>query len=222
MLRFVLVLLVGGLASCIGSEAEPSSSPERLQPAAPPVDVPVQADRSFVPGERFGGVTSDMTILQIERLYGASNVVTTQVDLGEGMTAPGYRLFPGQRDEALLLLGEDKRPANIIVRRPDARWYAAKPALLMMQLRLADLIESNGGPFTFTGFDWDYGGTVTDWQGGRLSGTQVRLSYAPERLPAGGLPAALMGDRPIESSDTLAQGIGLYVSEFTIGLSQIR
>ena len=180
----------------------------------------MQSDRSFVPGERFGGIRPEMTILEIEQLYGPENVVTTQVELGEGTTAPGYRLFPGQRDEVLLLLGEDKRPANIVVRQPAARWYSPKPALLIMQLRLSELIRSNGRPFTFTGFDWDYGGTVTDWHGGRLEGTQVRLSYAVERLPAGGLPPELLGDRTIMSDDPLLDELGLFVSEFTVGLDR--
>ena len=215
-----LLLLLLGLCSCLGSEAEPQSSPRQLSPAAPPdsMTLPVQADRSFVPGTRFGAIRPDMSILDIERVYGAEQLVTTEVALGEGMTAPGYRLFPDQRDEALLLLGEDKRPATVTVRSPEARWYSPKPAFLMVRMRLAELVASNGCPFTFSGFNWDYGGTVTDWRGGRLTGTRVRLSYAPESLTTEGLPDRLQGDQPIPSDAEELQPLDIYVAEFTVGL----
>ena len=35
--------------------------------------------------------------------------------------------------------------------------------------RLKELERLNGRPFTLTGFDWDYGGTVTNWNGGKLA-----------------------------------------------------
>ena len=39
-------------------------------------------------------------------------------------------------------------------------------------MTLKEMASLNGGPFTLYGFDWDYGGTVSDWKGGlsNLSG----------------------------------------------------
>ncbi len=33
---------------------------------------------------------------------------------------------------------------------------------------LSKLQALNGRPIRFTGFDWDYGGAISDWNGGRL------------------------------------------------------
>ena len=134
------------------------------------------------------------------------------------MTEPAYLLFPGTRDEAIVQLGEDKQPAAITVRNKDARWYAPKPAFVMMKASLRELEESNGRPFEFRGFGWDRGGTVTDWRGGRLEGVGARLNYATERLGSDGLPEELRGDVPVRSDAEALDNLDLRVSELVIDL----
>ena len=36
-------------------------------------------------------------------------------------------------------------------------------------MTLAELVALNGAPVSFYGLQWDYGGTVQDWHGGRLA-----------------------------------------------------
>jgi hypothetical protein len=42
----------------------------------------------------------------------------------------------------------------------------------------------NTKPFMLSGFDWDYGGMVTDWQGGAMArlpgGCQMSLIFTPD------------------------------------------
>ena len=206
------------LTSCMGSGTEPTPTPQHLAPAAPAAELPVQADRSFVPGERFGAIAPGMTIVEIEGIYGAENLVSEEVDVGEGMTEPAYVLFPGTRDEAIVRLGEDKQPGSVTVRNDNARWYAPKPAFVMMKASLRELEESNGRPFVFRGFGWDRGGVVTDWRGGRLAGVGARLNYAAERVGPDGLPEELRGDVPLRSDAEALEHLDLRVSELVIGL----
>ena len=159
-----------------------------------------------------------MTIVQIEGIYGAENLVSEEVDAGEGMTEPAYLLYPGTRDEAIVRLDADKQPAAIAVRNEDARWYAPKPAFVMMKASLRELEESNGKPFVFRGFGWDRGGTVTDWQGGRLEGVGARLNYATERVGPDGLPEELRGDVPVRSDAEALENLDLRVSELVIDI----
>ena len=207
------------LAGCMGSGTEPTPTPAYLAPAAPPPDLPVQADRSFVPGERFGAIEAGMTIVEIEGIYGAENLVSEEVEMREGMTEPAYVLFPGTRDEAIVRLGEDKQPGSVTVRNENARWYAPKPAFVMMKASLRELQASNGRPFVFRGFGWDRGGVITDWRGGRLEGVGVRLAYATERIETGGLPEELRGDVPVRSDAEALENLDLRVCELIIDLS---
>ena len=217
--RFMPALIFVVLTGCMGSGTEPTPTPQHLAPAAPAAELPVQADRSFVPGERFGAIEPGMTIVEIEGIYGAENLVSEEVDAGEGMTEPAYILFPGTRDEAIVRLGEDKQPAAITVRNETARWYAPKPAFVMMKASLRELQESNGKAFVFRGFGWDRGGVVTDWRGGRLEGVGIRLAYATERIEASGLPEELRGDVPVRSDAEALENLDLRVSELVIDIS---
>lgn len=69
---------------------------------------------------------------------------------------------------------------------------------------LQDLVKENGGvEFSFYGFGWDYGGTVTDFNSGKLSGNlpcfQGVLALPQEASEdAGG--GEVMGDKQVKSS----------------------
>lgn len=74
-------------------------------------------------------------------------------------------------------------------------------------LRIGDPMEkaiaANGRAFTLWGFGWDYGGYVSDFNGGKLEsmpgGCELDLRFDLEiDIEA---PTALLGDRAIQSSD---------------------
>ena len=65
-----------------------------------------------------------------------------------------------------------------------------------------ELAQLNGGAYGFMGFDWDYGGVVTDWRGGRL---------APDGASAG--PVTLC---PRDA------GVGQEPTEYPVGDSEFR
>ena len=117
-------------------------------------------------------------------------------------------------------LGADKQPALAILQHERATWYDPEMPELGVGANLQDLVSANGRDFIFRGFGWDYGGTVSDWRGGKLSGMLVRLAYAPERLEAGGLDTLLLGDVPIRSDDEAVQHLDLRVRELGIDISK--
>jgi hypothetical protein len=61
---------------------------------------------------------------------------------------------------------------------------------------IAALEKLNGKPFSFSGFDWDLGGWVTNWNGGQLEGKGLMI-----RLSGEGYGAELSGDRTLNSND---------------------
>lgn len=183
------------------------------------VEVPPQSDRTFRADGRVGMITPGMPMAKIENLYGTGELVSREIEVGEGQTVPGYALFPNTHDELLIELGEDKQPATVSFSNPRSKWVEETTGLTI-GTTLTELRKMNGKPFEFTGFGWDYGGTVTDWKGGKLEGILVRLTYAPERLPAEGLDPQLLGDVPVASNHPAIQSIGMNVREIRIDISK--
>lgn len=105
---------------------------------------------------------------------------------------PGWVLFPAEplRRVEVYLDDAGAHPATLIV-RDHSSWVRADGLRIGLDLRALETL--NGRPFAFSGFDWDYGGYVSDWKGGRLAHAghfagPVRLcppDGTPESYPAG-------------------------------------
>ena len=175
-------------------------------------------EMTYAPNERFGKLSVHTRPGDLKFLYG-ERVVTAEISLGEGFTTPGYLLYPDTENEAEVIFpdGENGVEApSVMFRKPGAKWRMAGSPLAI-GTTLDELTAYNGKPITFLGFGWDYGGTVTDWHGGKLEGIGVTLSYPDD--PTGGMPPeALMGDSEVSSENPLLKGKGVYVREILIGL----
>lgn len=147
------------------------------------------------------------------RQFGAANVKDDSLDGGEGEMVAGTVLFPVDSARRVEVFWDDSAPAHsrislLRVRGSHSLWMVAPGVTLGTSL---DTLEAmNHGPFTLSGFGWDYGGTVTSWGGGTLdtlwSGgaaggrghVGVRMGY-PEDAP-GSVTRQLQGDRELSSS----------------------
>jgi hypothetical protein len=70
---------------------------------------------------------------------------------------------------------------------------------------VADVQKANGNPFLVSGFEWDYGGFVTNWKGGMLGsplqgGCTVTIRFGRKA----GAPRSLSGDGVKVASDNAA------------------
>ena len=102
--------------------------------------------------------------------YGAANVLTDSIHLGEGEMALGTVLYPTEPTRRLEILWADTvaraRPAWATVGGAPSRW-AVWPGVRMWT-PLADLERLNGRPFHLYAFGTHGEGTVDNWAGGRL------------------------------------------------------
>ncbi|MEP0190617.1 MAG: hypothetical protein ABJP70_08345 [Erythrobacter sp.] len=85
---------------------------------------------------------------------------------------------------------------------------------------LERVIDINNKPIKFYGFEWDYGGGVTDLGGGALDSigscsVGMRLAYDIE----GGslIPNSLIGDREVSSTEPEVDKAHILVNELSIG-----
>ncbi len=216
MLKAAATLMLSLLLfACMESGDQSAEEPRMPAAGLSSSELPPESRRSFQAGNYVGLITPGMPMATVENLYGSGSVESRDLPAGEGTTVPGYVLFPGTTDELYIELGEDKQPERARFGNPRSNWHDAATGLTI-GTGFRELREMNGGAFDFTGFGWDYGGTVIDWRGGELEDILVRLTYAPERLIGGGLPDSLLGDIRLSSDSAGVEELGLRVREIVV------
>jgi hypothetical protein len=124
-------------------------------------------------------------------------------------------LYPGTKNEVALswldsasYMGLDE----IRVSADSSEWISKG---VMIGTPLSDLVRLNGSHFSFSGFDWDYGG-YTNWgEDGKLRGLTVRLRSS-EAMMAQEQLDSLIGDRTVLSRSTAARLNNPVVSEMRL------
>lgn len=156
----------------------------------------------------------------LERRFGAANVVVDTIRLAEGASTVGSVLFGADPERRLEIIWKDSAgqslPDRVVARGTRSRW-AVHPGISLGSC-LSDLERLNGAPFNLHGFGWDYGGTVRDWQKGRLDSlwtprlVLLRLALPGEVESAG----ALMGEQVFSSAVPAMRAANPCVREIVV------
>jgi hypothetical protein len=90
-----------------------------------------------------------------------------KVHVPEDGLVEGTVIFPQQEARNIEIIWKNKKarnqPLSVTFRRA---WRTQEG--VGVGTTLAEVEKINGRPFRLSGFDWDFGGTVTDWHGGKL------------------------------------------------------
>lgn len=137
----------------------------------------------------------------------------------EGATAKVLAIFPRDKARKLFVSFFDDEMTKLAAIGPAEGATHWTIAGLKLGSPLADVIKANGGKFEMSGFEWDYGGYITDLKGGKLSalegGCMVTVRFNP---PEGKeVPASLSGERSIASADAKLTKLNPSVSEIQLG-----
>ena len=155
------------------------------------------------------------------KAFGSDNVVYRDVEGVEGQPIKASVVYPNDPKAKLEVIWSDekaRRGPQVWV-KDQSTWAAANR--IRIGTPLAEVQQLNGKPFKLTGFDWDYGGRVTDWQGGALvkpqpGGCIISVEFVhPEDAPDTNL-TKVSGDSEFlsDSADMLA--VEPYVGAVTI------
>jgi len=166
------------------------------------------------------GFARDATAETLARIYGAENVTHEQRPGPEGSEAvPITVLYASNPARRLEIVWQDAaaraRPAMISISGESSEWNG--PAGIKLHQAMTNTQRANGRAFTMSGFGWDYGGRVTDWQGGALApenGCTIGVAFRPT-VDA---PAA-QGDAPFSSDSEVMRAAIPRISEITIGFA---
>jgi hypothetical protein len=210
----VLVSGTGGLGRIghgVGSAPEGSAMPLGTSPhALPSLGEPrpgsgsadLAHDLTIVPGRRVGAITADTSADELRRLYGKTEVIDRGIDTEPGLDpVPGSLVFPNDSARRLEVIWRDAtrtRPSRVRIYEPKSLWRTSQG--IGIGTTLLEVEKLNGKPFVLTGFESDFGGTVVDWNGGRLApwqgNTFIRLDESREARDD---PSRPFGDRDFNS-----------------------
>ncbi len=171
-------------------------------PAAPETPAPTEAfllDMEIKP---------DDTLISLRKQYGETNVIEGELPGAEGESAQGWIIFPNDPEKKLMIYPDESNshPGSLLVDEANSKWHLSNT--IKMGADSTALHALNKKAFSFYGFYWDYGGVITDWNGGELNkktanGSHINIHLCPPENPK--LPDNyLMGDSTFKSDNPWA------------------
>jgi hypothetical protein len=154
-------------------------------------------DFLLVPGERIGPLYGEHSLENdLVQTFGAQNVKRQDIYLGEGNAAPGFVIFGDTRNAVEVHYDTSivkDRPALLRISEEGTDWESKHG--ITVGTTLEELVRINGKPITFWGFGWDYGGAVSNWNGGKIDSRLMIVLDDTRR----NTPESLLGEREISS-----------------------
>lgn len=171
-------------------------------------------DFTIVPGERVGMITANTTEAKLQETYGADKIKIQSVPIAEGDIQEGVVLYPGTSNEIEIIwetAASEGTPAFIRIGKDSTQWKTSEG--ITVGTSLEKLEEINGKPFTFYGFEWDYGGLVMDWNGGKLTSNLV-IALVPQNFEAMG--DDMLGEVQLSSDDPKVRALQPRVGSIVV------
>lgn len=160
----------------------------------------------------FAGVTP----ASLAERFGAENVRTQTMPGPEGESYEATLVFANDPTRRLeISWNEDKTAiASATVGDPGTQWRGAEGYTIGTPI--GDIERLNVMPFKLWGFDWDYGGWVSDWNAGTLSqstvpGCTVRMRFEPRSQTN---TSSASGDSEFSSNDPAMRAADPAVGSF--------
>ena len=211
------------LAGCSSERSRDSVRPDGPRDSSSPEAPPPDSTTTHwqLGPTTTGPLSSRSSAADLRSHYGAQNVEPARIELGEGETAPGTVLYPGDSRRRLEIIWRDavaqQRPARIILRGPRSQWQVGRGISLGTSLQ--DLERLNGRPFTLAGFGWDYAGVIISWNGGSLekplAGIKLYLDPGPAQNESAPY-SQVIGDRDYSSSLPAMQQLNPRVAQIFV------
>ncbi|WP_315810855.1 MULTISPECIES: hypothetical protein [unclassified Bradyrhizobium] len=180
---------------------------------APPIEGPITCTLP---------VAATDTAKSIQQRYGGEAVVQ-DLPGAEGETYRGLVLFPRAMDRRIEVGFIQDKTATVsgLSLRDVAKTSRWSVAGVTIGASLAAVQKANGKPFVILGFDWDYGGYVTDFKNGALGrklpgGCSVTLRFSTDKL----VPRALLGEGvKISSENPALKKLAPVVTEIVVNFA---
>ena len=204
------------LASCT-EHKKPDTEPTQVITPLPPI-----VDSLIITDSSWGLIQKNMNYSDLKVIYGESNLKDERICGPECVDSVDVtKLYPGTNNEAIIYWKDKawhKTIAMIMCYQEGALYHTDKG--LKIKSGFSELLRLNKNKISFMGFGWDYGGTITSYNGGALEKTalhyEIDLSKAPEENEM-----SVFGDTPLDSDMPLVKKLVpyIYIRKFTLVLN---
>ncbi|WP_281213475.1 hypothetical protein [Shewanella insulae] len=175
-----------------------------------------EASLIVIPGQQFGIIQKGASIDEIRSKLGEGNITAIEVGVGEGETISGYMAFKGEPEREFLFFYNQDGSLTAQISSSESRWRILGE--ITIGSSLSQVVQANQGPFRLYGFEWDYGGQVTNWQQGKLAKYEQSLTLMLTPLEFNEVAISLMGAREFSSEDPMMIAADPRVSEIWVTL----
>lgn len=214
-------VLFAFLVNLFGACNETNSTKEKVAEVVAENKEPV-IDSLLITDSSWGFIRADMNFSDLKLLYGESNLKDERICGPECVDSLDVtKLYPGTINETIIYWKEKgwhKTIAMIMCYQDNALYHTDKG--LKMKSGLSELLRLNGQKISFSGFGWDYGGTITSYNDGRLEKSalhyELDISINPKEEEMG-----LFGDTALDTDLLLVKQLlpFIYIRKFTLVLN---
>ncbi len=203
----IVILLACSKAPVPTAEVVPDPAPTEEVT----LEVDTTPDTLVVPGERVGPVIAGVDRAALVAAFPDGTVTDVEVGLGEGFTAPGWRVEAGDRSLSLVVEGDELRVSDL-----GRAWRTAEGLGIGSSF---EQVSAALGTFDIAGQGWDYSGTI-DLGGSKLAEASglLTLRLEPQGEPDPEAYQAVLGDRFFPSTDPNLAKLDLAVYEVLVVL----
>jgi hypothetical protein len=166
-----------------------------------------------------GPFARDATHASVVKAFGSRHVSYQAIQVPDDEGVKATVIFPGNPARRTEIIWRDtklRRGPNTVTAGP--AWRTADG--VTVGASLAEIEKLNGRPFTLSGFDWDYGGTVTDWEGGQLAkqkgGCRLIVRFGIGDDAPSAAANAVSGDKDFSSRNANMVAVKPVVREIAI------
>ena len=176
----------------------------------------ISIDRTIIPNESVGLITSSTTKSALNKLYDKGNIRETVVFSYEGFDIKGTEvIFDNTADNITIEWNDGNLTPRIIrIENPNSNWKTKEGVGIGSTIK--EVEKANGKPFTIYGYEIDnyLAGTVKNWNSGNLQGLNLQFEITKE-IPDE-VYMKIIGDRGILSNNPLLEKAGLQVENITV------
>ena len=168
MKKFILPLLIiaAVIYSCAGKDKKTTSVTEKPE---------VKIDSTLITDSSWGLITKNTDFAELQAIYGSANVKDERICGPECADSIDVtRIYPEKNNEFIVYWKDSlyhKSIAFIETYLPNGPYHTDKG--LKIGSTFEELLKINGKKIIFSGFDWDYGGSIQDYGMGTLQNSSI-------------------------------------------------
>lgn len=166
MKKIFIIMLLFAIASC-----GDNNNDEKLPPLKLPKKL-TTADYNLDPTGNTGLITSKTTYSDLVNIFTKENLLDETRWIEEGTIEENSTVIMPEENPLRIIWDEQKLITGFEIEESTSKWNAAG---IHANMKLSELEKLNQQPITFYGFEWDEGGKISDFNGGKLAGYKDNL-----------------------------------------------